>query len=240
MPLQNKEERKMEGTMYLNNRPGKDNGRTAKVVRYDNIAKTVILQYVDDSKNVGPISVSTLKRWWKKSEEQTLETEDTEVQESTNTTDISTITEDVSSDGTPYSQVMQEIIQDGEKTKQSIKKVAKSEPEPWVDEALQFIFNFVKDNQDEVFTPANGIKMRSLKTGGHMYAKIDFSGKSVTVAVKSIAVKNDTPTKRINHMFDYGYVFKSELSATDKELIHKLLTDSRDYRISKNNKKEEK
>lgn len=96
------------------------NKKVAFVVRHDEKAKTVILQYEEDGKPVGPMTYSTLSKSWKKlaaEPEKVVE----EVKEES--------TEEVAGDGTPYAEVMGEIVA-GAEEKAKEKKKEKKEKAP--------------------------------------------------------------------------------------------------------------
>lgn len=254
------------GSRYVNSR----NGRVAVLAKQDSRTGNLTLMYEEvreDGKKGLDVTKPTFNRWWKLLEdEQVMEDETAIVMQQKKDLGIECPTIDsyevveqneMAGDGTPYSEVMSEIIAD-EKTAQKkaqaakTKKTGKKSPkqrkpqveEEWVTESLTYIFALVLNKDDEIFTPAKeGMKMRTFKTGGHMYAKLNYSNKSITLAVQSAAVSDTNPSKQINHMFDNGYVFTGKLSAADKSLITRLLKEARNYRINKNlhkTKKEEK
>lgn len=248
------------GSRYVNSR----NGRIAVLAKQDSRTGNLTLMYEeisDDGKKGLDVTKPTFNRWWK-----LLEDEQPVVEEDETTIvmqqkkelgiecppidsyEVVEQNEEVAGDGTPYTQVMQEIVADAKtrskKTKEEkkagkkVSKDKKVQEEGWVTESLTYIFSLVLNKNDEIFTPAKeGMKMRTFKTGGHMYAKLNYSSKSITLAVQSVAVSDTNPTKKINHMFDNGYVFTSKFSAADRNLISKLLKEARNYRIQKNSNK---
>lgn len=208
---------------YLNKR----NGKVAELIQENEKFKTVLIKYEDDKEST--VTISTLKRWWKPLSEEEVEKEE------------------VSSDGTHYVQVMEEIIEGAKNkvTKKSSKKVKSTKIDSSIiEEGIQYVYSIVNSFGDKIFAPSNGMKMRAFKVGGHMYVKFDFSNKSFSVAVKGIALPENftKPTRLANHTFNYVYKFEHELADTDKELIKDILTYARTYRVNKNNKtqKEEK
>ena len=153
--------------------------------------------------------------------------------------------DDFAGDGTPLAEVGKEIFQQAkEKAKTAKRTKAKKEMSSYVQDAMDFVFAWVKEHGDDIFVPANGMNMRSFKVDGHMYTKFDFTCTSITIGVKSVALPEGvrTPDRTLNHMFDAVYQFKQELTDADKDLIQQLLESARDYRVLKNNnsKKEEK
>lgn len=216
----------------------KKNLRYATLIEENTKFNTVTMQYEDDGSNTS-ITTSTLKRWWKKVEEESPVKEN----------NVEEIQEEVAGDGTPLAEVGKEIAaQAKEKAKKSTQVKEKKtrrlkEPEAYAIEAMEFVFNTVeKKFHDKIFVPAKDIKMRTFKTGGHMYCKFNYSNSSITVAVrgKSLPDKFTIPDKTVNHMFDSVYQFKSALTDKDKKLITDILSNARDYRISKNNKNKKK
>ena len=117
----------MLGRKFKNNREGsKDYGRIATVVRYDDTAKSCVLQF-DDGNGAVPLSTSTLKRWWKKVEVE-------ESTESVSNVDTPVIEQEnkvvdpdnTASDGTSYSEVLAEIIHDEKVQIEQVKKQRKA------------------------------------------------------------------------------------------------------------------
>lgn len=216
--------------MYQNKR----NNRIAVVIEENQKFNTILLQFTDDNSTTS-ITTSTLKRWWRKIEAP--EAVEPVIEE-----------DEVAGDGTPYKEVMQEIIQDEEvaKSKEKSKGKAKAdkkerrrrEPEAYAVEAVEYVYKVVKSFGDEIFVPATDIKMRTFKVGGHMYCKFNYSNTSITVAVRGASIPENftAPNKTVNHLFDSVYQFTSVLTDTDRQLIADILRNARDYRISKNNK----
>lgn len=229
----------------------KKNGKVAFQISHDDKFKTSILQYEDDS--TVSVTDSTLKRWWKKIEEEAPSEVKLVPMPGTEDPDwgkkhFVEQDEDTAGDGTPLAEVGKEIaMQAKEKAKAATSKKEaaprkKKEMAPFVQEAMDYIFKQVTDQGDEVFVPTSGINMRSFKVGGHMYTKFDFTCSSITIAVKSASIQEGvrTPDKTQNHMFDAVYQFKQELSSEDKDLINKLLAGARAHRILKNDKSKDK
>lgn len=216
--------------MYQNKR----NNRIAVVIEENQKFNTILLQFTDDESTTS-ITTSTLKRWWRKIEAP--EAVEPVIEE-----------DEVAGDGTPYKEVMQEIIQDEEvaKSKEKSKGKAKAdkkerrrrEPEAYAVEAVEYVYNVVKTFGDEIFVPATDIKMRTFKVGGHMYCKFNYSNTSITIAVRGASIPENftAPNKTVNHLFDSLYQFTSALTDADRQLIADILRNARDYRILKNNK----
>lgn len=101
---------------------------------------------------------------------------------------------------------------------------------------LDFVLGYVSELGLEIFVPANGMKMRSLKCSGHMCCKFNWGKNTLTLSCRSIAVQecNIQPTKIVNHMFDNNFVF-TELNGTTQTAIKALIKASMDYQVHKNN-----
>lgn len=241
--------------MYQNKR----NNRIAAVVEENSKFNTVLLQFEDD-KSTTSITTSTLKRWWRKIEapevvEPVIDLNNPITEEEAQKLGridgekaLELEEDEVAGDGTPYKEVMQEILQDEKvaKSRKDSKKKVKAdkkerrrrEPEAYAIEAVEYVYDVVKSFGDEIFVPATDIKMRSFKVGGHMYCKFNYSNSSITIAVRGLSIpkKFTSPNKVVNHLFDSQYQFTSALTDTDKQLIADILRNARDYRISQNNK----
>ena len=112
----------MVGQKYQNVKKGATNfGRIATVDRFDKVAKTVVLLY-DDGNGGTKVSLATLNSAWKRVQEEEQEPVETMVNVESDTAKKS---EEVCGDGTPYTQVMKEIVKGAEKKA----KVAKKEKE---------------------------------------------------------------------------------------------------------------
>jgi len=103
----------------------REKGIRGKLIEENEKTKTVILELEDGKQQ--PMTTSTLKRWWKKVDEELDENdrqfvaEELATLEKCESKNIPEVLkeENKASDGTPYKQVMQEIIQD---EKQAVKK----------------------------------------------------------------------------------------------------------------------
>lgn len=96
----------------------KRNGNIATLIAENEKCKTVTLEYEDGKTTV--VTTSTLKRWWKEVENELVPIPDTE------DPDLGDAEQEKAGDGTPYKQVMQEIIQDED---QYVKEVMKQKKE---------------------------------------------------------------------------------------------------------------
>ena len=113
----------------------KQNGRIVTLIEEQTKAgqlTAVSVQYEDDGKQTG-FSASTWHRWWKEIEP----VED----------------EDVAGDGTPYKEVMAEILQDEKKAAEKKQKKAKEKKVPvkkTLDESVQAIFDYINEAAAEI------------------------------------------------------------------------------------------
>ena len=87
----------------------------------------------------------------------------------------------------------------------------KAENSPEVNALVEYVESEVEAQGGEIFQPQSQPKNRAFKLGGHMYARLLYSVKSVTVACRAEAVKGTglKPTKSINHMFSELYSYRS-------------------------------
>ena len=124
-------------------------------------------------------------------------------------------------------------------SKKSVKKERtprkKSEESDTVKELVDYVEECVKEQDGEIFQPQSQPRNRAFKVGGHMYARLLYSVKSVTVACRKEAVSGTgiKPTKSINHMFSELYSY-DKLDKTAKTNIKKLLKASFEYQLKKN------
>lgn len=245
------------------------NQKVATVISQNDKTKVVTLEY-EDGKTTD-ITSSTLKRWWKLIEDDEVAGDGTPLAEvgKEMAEQAKKKASDVKAEAKPKKEqqeddsvvdnkkelakkAMKEAVEKQKKEKAAAQKSAKAdkkkpakEMNPHVKEGLQFIFDIAKKQKDEVFSPANGMNMRTLKVGGHMYCKVDFSNKGFRIAFKSSALPKNVkaPDRTLNHMFDYVYIFEDELTAKDKDFLSKALASAREYRIARNSastKKEDK
>jgi hypothetical protein len=202
------------------------NGKVATLISRDDKFKTVMMEYEDGTTQ--PITEATLKRWWKKVEnepevvvkEETMETE----QEAT-MTEVDAV-----------ENVVQEVVEQVKEKPVRVKKTKEPKQEnPHIQEILDYIYNISQEFGGIVWTPAKDIKMRTIKVGGHNCIKLNYSGKSVIIGVRPCVVQGQ-PDKTINHMFGALYTI-TELTDETKELISNLTKVSLDYQIRKNTSK---
>ena len=110
----------------------REKGIRGKLIEENEKTKTVILELEDGKQQ--PMTTSTLKRWWKKVDEELdendrqLVAEELATLEKCESKNIPEVLkeENKASDGTPYKQVMQEIIQDEKQAVETAKLEKKS------------------------------------------------------------------------------------------------------------------
>lgn len=194
----------------------------------DEKTKTVFIKLADGKEQ--NISVSTLKRWWRKVSEVTSQDVDVKI-ERTEVNDPE-IPQHSGFDVEPIGSVLPKKNTTKKTSKKSVK------PDSKTPEILDYIYSKVEELGGEVFVPSKDIKMRSFKVGGHMFMAVNYSGKSVTIKCRSKVVTDTVgaPTKTVNHMFDALYVI-TELTEVTQYTIDQLIKVSMDYQIQKNTKK---
>jgi len=228
-----------------------NSGSIIEVTEVNEKSKTVI--YVDETGKTKSCTTSTLKRWYKPLEDAPAKKEVKKVAKPVEKPAAPEVSDELAGDGTPLAEVGKEIAAQAKgKAKAAPKKAApkkssqprkKKEMEPYITEAMEFIFSKVKSEGDEIFKPATDINMRAFKVGGHMYCKFNFSMSSITLAVSSKAFteKNAiTPNRVIKHLFDNLYTYNKALTKADKDQIVKILKLARAYRMEKNNHSSQK
>ena len=225
----------MVGTKYRNNRPGsKDFGRIATIARCDEIAKTFTLMF-DDGNGGTCVSSSTLKRWWKKVQEEATPQQEEDITkvvmeqkkelgiECPPITAIEVVQdENKASDGTSYSQVMQEIIQDGKNAvKQASKKQATKKPKIDVEDVVSKVEACVKKcknlgirryEKSPRFVPL----LHKDKAVGDLYIG---NSKLVVSFPKRLAPEGFTPDRTPNCPYGMCYDFKSDKLDSFVELL---------------------
>lgn len=214
----------------------KKNFKVAELIETNDKSKMVTLQYEEDGTYTSA-TFSTFQRWWKKiDEDQPVETVIEEVQTS--------VEEDTASDGTPYTEVMNEILQDEKKAVKQAKRqkknsVSRKKKEicPEVTSIMDFVLSTAKAKGWEIYDigqkSGTSVQAKSLKVDGHMFCLVRFSAGSVKIACREKAVQEVAqPDKTVNHMFDAIYVFE-ELTTANKTLIKDLMMASAAYQKAK-------
>ena len=220
------------------------NGRIAHIAKIDDMCKTVILMYDEpregDKETGMCLSYPTVSKSWKRLETCSYPDISEEEEPKTKEEPAGENQEDAAGDGTPYAEVMQEILTDESRAASQANKEKKSKKKcnsesNSIQDVMDYTLSAVRKLGGEIFVPASGVKMRTFKVGGHMFAKLNYSSKSITLACRSKAV-SISPDKTINHLFDAGYLF----TCLDEETKHKistLLTESYNYQHLKNKEK---
>ena len=220
----------------------RDNGRQA-IITADNSNtkfKTVRLMFLDDKKEK-EFSTSTIKRWWKKTEE-TFEYEET------------------AGDGTSYKQVMKEILQDEKKavadkkakeaTKQEVKKVqepkkekAKKEKKPVFDStalqeyAIQVVQELGGDYKQRMQN--NGAKdmaQKVFRAGGKMFMHMSYPRYYLRMDTRGVDTEELVPTAELTGFYSARYEFTEDTKQV-RSKIKKILTQAYKAQLAKNNKK---
>ena len=206
----------------------KKNGKVVVKAEFQDKYNTYLLEFEDGTNT--KVTSSTLKRWYKAIPE------DGDAEEVT-----------PAPAPTPAPVEEPDDVEQPAPAPTDKKKAAKpagkrhkaAESKQYVEDAKEFVYNTVRGFGDEIFVPASGIKMRTFKVGGHMYAKFNYSNTSITLAVKPDVIDGTDlrkPDRELNHMFRYVYLFQQELTDDDKQFIADVLGIARRLRIDKNNK----
>ena len=112
------------------------------------------------------------------------------------------------------------------------------EMKPEIKELMEYVYTVAEAMGAEIWEPAKDIKMKSIKVGGHMAVKVNYSNRMLTLNCRSKVVANiDNPDVINNHCFDYGYQFM-ENTKQDRQLIESLINASVLYVKDKYNKEE--
>lgn len=233
-----------------------NSGAIIEVTEVNEKSKTVV--YVDENGKSKSCTTSTLKRWYKPIEDEVAPVAKKEVKKVAKAVEkpaAPEVSDEPADDKTPLNEVGKEIAAQAKakaekaaakkapKEKKASQPRKKKEMEPYVTEALEFIYSKVEAEGDEVFKPATDINMRAFKVGGHMYCKFNFSMSSITLAVSSKAFNEKNaiaPTRTIKHLFDNLYTYNKALTKADKDQIVKILKLARAYRMEKNNHSSQK
>lgn len=216
----------------------RDNGRQA-IITEDNSNtkyKTARLMFLDD-KTEKEFSISTIKRWWKKTEE-TFEYEET------------------AGDGTSYKEVMQEILQDekkavAEKKEQEVQeskqkkepKKAKKEKRATFDStalqeyAIQVVQELGGDYKQRVCN--NGSKdmaQKVFRAGGKMFMHMSYPRYYLRMDTRGVDTEELVPTSALTGFYSARYEFTEDTKQV-RSKIKKILTQAYKAQLAKNNKK---
>lgn len=231
----------------------RDNGRQAIITADNSNTKfrTVRLMFLDD-KTEKEFSTSTIKRWWKKTEE-TFEYEET------------------AGDGTSYKQVMQEIIQDEKKAvadkqvkeakkpvEQDPKKTAKvtdkvskeqkpkKEKKPAFDStalqeyAIQVVQGLGGDYKQRVCqNGAKDMAQKVFRAGGKMFMHMSYPRYYLRMDTRGVDTTELVPTSELTGFYSARYEFTEDTKEV-RSKIKKILTQAYKAQLAKNNSKKGK
>ena len=244
----------------------RDNGRQA-IITEDNSNtkyKTARLMFLDD-KTEKEFSISTIKRWWKKTEE-TFEYEDTTAIVMQQKKDLGIevppidptqveIVEEVAGDETSYKEVMQEILQDekkaAKKKEQEVQepkqkkesKKAKKEKRVTFDStalqeyAIQVVQELGGDYKQRVCN--NGSKdmaQKVFRAGGKMFMHMSYPRYYLRMDTRGVDTEKLVPTSELTGFYSARYEFTEDTKQV-RSKIKKILTQAYKAQLAKNNKK---
>ena len=231
----------------------KQNGRIAQVTdTYEKggVVVTYELTYEDDGSTTN-LSSSTVKRWWKDVEPAEQDAVALAVEVEAEPKD-----EEVAGDGTPYSQVMTEILED-EKVAVTEKEVKKNETKTrkngkskvkkpvFESEALQkYIIDIVEELGGTFVqrTSGNGSKdmnKKVFKAGGKMFASMNYPRHHVFLNVRGVDIEELVPDQKINGFYSARYIFTEDTPEVHSK-IKKILTQAYNAQLAKNTTKKGK
>lgn len=205
------------------------NGQVAELVSEND--KQVIIKL--ESGEEKALSPATLKRWWKPmKDEEVREQPQSEVVEEATQEEATKAVEE------PAEEPKQEETKSEKKTKTEKASKQKRKTISGGHPLKDFIEQLATERGTEVFK-ATVPSFRSLKVDGKMYMAFTFSKKGITLWMRSKAVQDLTPFKKMNHMFDARVHFDKE-TKENKEKITKLLDASLEFQKNKQAKKASK
>jgi hypothetical protein len=221
----------------------KRNGQVAELVSENE--KQVVIR-LEESGEERKITPATLKRWWKPiKDEEVQEQPQSEVVEEATQEEATKVVEEPAEE-TEETIVEQEeptieepALQEPKQEETKPKKKTKTEKTPKQkretisgDHPLKaFIEQLAIERGTEVFK-ATVPSFRSLKVDGKMYMAFTFNKNGITLWMRSKAVQDLTPFKKMNHMFDARVHFDEE-TKENKEKITKLLDASLEFQKNK-------
>ena len=197
--------------------------------------RTMKLMFLDDMTEK-EFSTSTIKRWWKKTEE-TFEYEET------------------AGDGTSYKEVMQEILQDekkaAKKKEQEVQepkqkkesKKAKKEKRATFDStalqeyAIQVVQELGGDYKQRVCN--NGSKdmaQKVFRAGGKMFMHMSYPRYYLRMDTRGVDTEELVPTSELTGFYSARYEFTEDTKQV-RSKIKKILTQAYKAQLAKNNKK---
>lgn len=170
------------------------------------------------------VTSSTLKRWYKRVEE---EVPTTEPAESTEDAALETqllkraqeIVDRPSMTSVPMCIVPDEQpAATGVDTKKKERTRKKKEMEPDVLALHKYVLQTCEEIGGTVWVPAKDIKFRGLKVGGSNFVKYNWTNRSVILQVRSKALGLDSPKTPVNHTYDDRYTFTEYTEQSRKEI----------------------
>ena len=248
-------------------------GRIAHVTKVDDTCKTIILMYDEshdgDKENGICLSYPTVSKNWKRletyshpdipsvtNEKPAKKEEKKQVTKKQKVTaePVEENQKDVASDGTPYAEVMQEILAD---EKQAVANIKAAKPErtggrkkremsnpnkltpETLDKLLEITHSIVDELGGEWGVPRDeNMKFRALRktVGGKQFCKLMWSGRSIRLFSKvSTSYPHKIATYALPQQYDFIDTDESTISAL-RELLTKSFNACEDFK----SKKEEK
>ena len=219
----------------------KDNGRIVRLLETSDVG-TVLVQYEDDGKTTN-YSKSTWQRWWKQLDEVVEDVEDVPVEQE----------EEVAGDGTPYSQVMDEILQDEQvavekkaKEKKERKPRIKATSKPTFDstELQEFCVQYVEElgGSFTVRKLKDGKEMNSRvfrDSNEHMFAHMHYSKYQLYIDTRGIDTDKLPADKTLTGFYESRYYFTEDTKQV-RDKIKKILSQGFKAQVSRRTKKEDK
>lgn len=218
----------------------KQNGRIAQITdTYEKGGQVITyeLTYEDDGKTTN-LSSSTVKRWWK-------DIEPTEQDAVALSVEVApkAVEEDVAGDGTPYSQILTEILED-EKVAVEKKRVKKDEKsrkngknkvvatESDVLEVLDYIDTVAADVGMTYYVRDKQPNHRNYKPeGGKVQFTVHVGKTSAEMYLKAFQVPDEVQPKLevLNGFFNRRLVI-SELTETKKSVINRIINNFKEVK----------
>lgn len=220
--------------------------------------RTMKLLFLDDMKEK-EFSTSTIKRWWKKTEnifEYSEKKDDDYVQEVMQQkkdlgievppiTEVEILNEEeVAGDGTPYKQVITEILQDEQKLAQE-KKVSKGKKAVFdstslQEYAIQVLTELGGDYKQRVQN--NGAKdmaQKAFRVGGKMFMHMCYPRYNLYFNTRGVNTEEFPPDAELTGFYSVRYIFTEDNKQT-RDKIKKIITQAYNTQLTKNNSKKGK
>lgn len=215
--------------------------------------KTVLLKFLDDNTEK-VFSISTIKRWWKKTEEvykdltQEVMEQKKELEIEVPPIDPEKVEvlgeEEVTGDGTPYGQVLKEILHD-EKLAVQKKKVSKGK-RPVFDStslqeyAIQVLTELGGDYKQRV--QDNGSKdmaQKAFRAGGKMFMHMCYPRYNLYFNTRGVDTEKFPPDAELTGFYSVRYIFTEDNKQT-RAKIKEIITQAYNAQLNKNNSKKGK